>query len=355
MVAAAASSTVEADAEAGSRASRQDLLAPLWRALLDCDDAVVVSNNAGAVLLALSAVAGGGEVLVSRGEAVEIGGGFRIPDVVRRSGARLVEVGTTNRTYAADYAAAITPRTRAILRVHPANFSQTGFVARPQVEELAAVAREHGVLLIDDVGSGALLDTARFRLAAEPRPQDSLAAGADLVCFSTDKLLGGPQGGVIAGRAALVAAAARHPLMRALRTDKLQLAALEATLRSYLAGSATTEIPVWRMVAAEPAALQRRAVAWQASLGGDVIETTAAIGGGSLPGETLPSFGLRLPGGHPTTAARRLRSGSPAIWPRIIDNAVVLDTRSVLPENDAELIETLKSVLATSPGRSSRA
>src|SRR2546427_3005551 len=259
MTDAAGAASVEYDLAAGKRGERHGHAARILADLSGADDAVVVNNNAAAVLLALAALAARKEVIVARGELVEIGGGFRIPDVLRRSGARLVEVGTTNRTYARDYASAISARTGAILRVHASNFKITGFVARAEAGELAALAREHGVMFIHDLGSGTLLDTARHGLVREETVADAVRAGADVVTFSGDKLLGGPQAGLAVGRGPAIGAVRTHPLMRALRPDKITIAALIATLETYREGRAESELPVWRMIVAAPSAIAARA------------------------------------------------------------------------------------------------
>jgi len=318
----------------------------LLRRLTGAEAGLVVNNNAGAVFLALSALAAGREVVISRGQLVEIGGGFRIPDVMRQSGARLVEVGTTNRTHLRDFEAAITPDTALLLRVHSSNFKQIGFVSEVSLAEMAALAHRHGIPVLDDLGSGSLLDTTRYGLAAEPTVQASLAAGADLVTFSGDKLLGGPQAGLIVGREALVAQLRHHPLARALRVDKSTLAALQATLLHYLAGEAEREIPVWRMIATPTHVLEARATAWagrlrEAGIPAAVVQTTSTVGGGSLPGEVLPTYALAL--AHPAVErlAAALRRGRPPVVGRIADDRLLLDPRTVLPETDAALVEAL--------------
>lgn len=333
----------------GERGGRGEEVAALFRVLTGAEDALVVNNNAAAVTLVLAALAAGGEVVVSRGEAVEIGGGFRIPDVLRQSGARLVEVGTTNRTYARDYAAAISGDTAALLRVHASNFAILGFTAQPALAELATLARERGVLLIEDVGSGCLLETRDYGLAHEPTLAESIAAGVDVVCASGDKLLGGPQAGIILGRAEVVARVRRHPLARAMRADKTALAGLARTLRHYLLGDATERIPVWWSISRTPEWLRERAGSWRAALGaGEVIATESVVGGGSLPGKTLPSYGLALEAGGRSaeTLARSLRLGEPHVFPRIVDDRVAIDARTVLPEQDAALLAALRTVLA---------
>ena len=347
---AAGAVSVEFDLAAGKRGERHGHAARLLADLAGAEDACVVNNNAAAVLLALAALATRKEVIVARGELVEIGGGFRIPDVLRRSGAKLVEVGTTNRTYARDYAAAITERTGAILRVHASNFKLTGFVARADGRDLAALAREHNVAYINDLGSGTFLDTAKYGLPPEETVAGAVGEGADVVTFSGDKLLGGPQAGLCVGRASPIAAIRAHPLMRALRPDKLTLAALIATLEIYRDGSAETELPVWRMIAAAPRALadRARAVADRFSAAGmraEVIETHSAVGGGSLPDETQPSFAVALSGPHVTRLAAALRRADPPVIARIVDERVALDLRSVLPEDDELLARVVETAL----------
>ncbi len=336
-------SNLEYDLAAGARGSRYDHLAGLLCRLTGAEAALAVNNNAAAIVLALSALAAGREVIVSRGQAVEIGGGFRIPDVLRQSGAALVEVGTTNRTYAHDYAAAIGERTALLLRVHTSNFRLVGFVHEAALADLAELARARGVPLLDDLGSGTLLPTAPYGLAPEPTVQESVAAGADLVTFSGDKLLGGPQAGLIVGRAALVGQLRKHPLARALRVDKTTLAGLEATLLAYARGRAAEEIPVWRMIAASPAALRARAERVAAAVGAEVVACASAVGGGSLPGATLPSFAVAPPG-PPDALAQRLRQGRPPVVGRIAEGRLLLDMRSVLEDQEQDLIAALRAV-----------
>ena len=338
---AAGYSNLEFDLGSGKRGDRQDHIQGILREVLGVEAAVVVNNNASAVLLALTALARGREVVVSRGQAVEIGGGFRIPDVMRRSGARLVEVGTTNRTYARDYEDAVTDRTAALMRIHSSNFRVVGFTAGVDIEDMAEVARRRGVLLLDDLGSGSLIDTSQFGLMREPMVQTSVAAGADVVCFSGDKLLGGPQAGILVGRREAVDRCRRDPLMRAMRTDKVTLAALQATLLEYLKGRASQTIPVWRMIATPLEALRQRAASWAASIpGADVVDGRSAIGGGSLPEETLPTTLLRLPRrGSPQRQLAALRRRG--VVARIEADAVVLDPRTVQPAEDQPLLEAL--------------
>ncbi|WP_141727914.1 L-seryl-tRNA(Sec) selenium transferase [Thermogemmatispora onikobensis] len=345
---------LEYNLEAGERGSRSVHASALLRELTGAEAALVVNNNAAAVLLALSTLAAGREVIISRGQLVEIGGGFRVPDVMRQSGCLLVEVGTTNRTRLSDYAAAISERTALLLAVHPSNFRLTGFVESTPVGELVQLAHNHGLLVMEDLGSGCLIPSERYGLAHEPMPQESLAAGVDLVCFSGDKLLGGPQAGIILGRASLLERIARHPLMRALRVDKLTLAALEATLRHYQRAEAEEAIPVWRMIALPLSRLQERAERWARTLREQGIAASvrpgeSTVGGGSLPGETLPTALLALEEGQVPCPleelARRLRSRPVPIVGRILHDALLLDPRTVLEEQDEELLRGLLACL----------
>jgi L-seryl-tRNA(Ser) seleniumtransferase len=328
-------SNLEYDGADGRRGSRQDHVSSILRRLTGAEAALVVNNNAGAVLLALAALAEGRDVIVSRGELIEIGDGFRIPDVLARSGARLVEVGTTNRTRAGDYERAIGEQTALLLRVHQSNFRVVGFAGRPSLEELATVARSSSLPLLDDLGSGALLE-----LSDEPTARASLAAGADLVCFSGDKLLGGPQVGIVAGRADLVEQLRRHPLHRALRIDKLSLAALEGTLLLYLEPQrALAEVPVLRMLREPPDAVRARAEQLAAVVGGEVEETVARVGGGALPLHELPSFACAVE----ESLAAPLRSREPAVIGIVRDGRLLLDCRTLA---DAELDEVAAAIAA---------
>ncbi|MDQ3068735.1 MAG: L-seryl-tRNA(Sec) selenium transferase, partial [Acidobacteriota bacterium] len=317
------------------------------RELTGAAAAVAVNNNAAATLLVLTALAAGREVIVSRGELVEIGGGFRVPDVMAQSGALLREVGTTNKTRVSDYAAAISDRTGMILRVHPSNFRMEGFTARPRLDELAALARDFSLPLYEDLGSGLLGPDARF--PAEPSARESLAQGAALVSFSGDKLLGGPQAGIIAGDAELVERVRRHPLMRALRLDKLAYAALEATLQSHAAGRADQELPFWQMLARTPDEIERRARALiralPPSLHGGIIEGRSAIGGGSAPDVELPTRLIALT--HDTMSAAELeaalRGAATPVIARIQDGRVLIDLRTVRDEDDEGIAQILSA------------
>ncbi|HSL32576.1 MAG TPA: L-seryl-tRNA(Sec) selenium transferase [Candidatus Limnocylindrales bacterium] len=332
---------LELDRSSGRRGSRFRLAEDHLIALTGGDDALVTNNNAAAVALVVGLGRRGG-VVVSRGELVEIGGGVRIPEIVRRAGARLIEVGTTNRTRVADFEEPLAAgRARIVLRVHPSNFRQTGFTEAPDPVALAALAHRHGAIVADDLGSGALLPTERYGLAHEPTPAERLAAGADIVTFSGDKLVGGPQAGLVVGRADLVARIRRDPLARAMRPDKVTLAAVAATLGLYRAGLAETEVPVWRMIATRVEALRLRASGLAADLAGttevDVVATEATVGGGSLPGETLPSIGLAFAASGAERLLATLRRGSPPVIGRIEGGRVILDLRTVDPARDTEL------------------
>ncbi|MFQ5340017.1 MAG: L-seryl-tRNA(Sec) selenium transferase [Anaerolineae bacterium] len=367
-------SNLEYDLVAGQRGSRYTHATELLRRLTGAEAALVVNNNAAATLLILTALARGREVIISRGQLVEIGGGFRIPEVMAQSGARLVEVGTTNKTYLRDYAAAITEETALLMRVHTSNFRVTGFTHETSIEELVALGQERGVPVLDDLGSGSLLDTTAFGLMPEPTVQASIQAcpeappevppelvegldegpgrraGADLVCFSGDKLLGGPQAGIIVGRAELVERIKRFPMTRALRVDKTTLAGLQATLLSYLRGVATQEIPVWRMISASAEALRERAQAWADHLGAagavvKVVPAESTVGGGSLPGETLSGYALAVVVDSPDSLSASLRASDPPVIARIENDQVLLDPRTVLPEQDEQLLHIVAAAI----------
>ncbi len=344
-------SLLEFDRQDGRRGPRFRVAEEHLIALTGAEDAMITVNNAAAALLAVG-LAGRRGVAVSRGELVEIGGGVRIPEIIRRAGARLIEVGTTNRTRATDFEAPLADgRATVALRVHPSNFTQTGFVESPDPLELAELAHRHGTIVVDDLGSGAFLDTAAFGLAHEPTPRERIDAGADVVTFSGDKLVGGPQAGLIVGRADLIARIRRDPLARAVRPDKVTLAALAATLGLYRAGRATKEIPVWRMIAATSDALRRRgeaivnALPTSARSRVEIEASTATVGGGSLPGETLLSVALVARGSGAAALARRLRSGDPPVIGRVGDGAVYLDLRTVCPGDDAALATAMARAL----------
>ena len=350
MAVAVGYSNLEYDLDEGRRGSRYVHAERLLRRLTGAEAALVVNNNAAAVTLVLRHVAAGGEVIISRGELVEIGGGFRIPDILRQSGARLVEVGTTNRTRLADYEAAICAETAAILKVHQSNFRIIGFTESVDLTDLVALTQEwfwSGIPVINDLGSGTLLDTRPFGLAYEPTVQDSVRAGANITTFSGDKLLGGPQAGVIVGDKAIIDELKREPLTRALRVDKTTLAGLQATLMAYARGTAIEEIPVWRMIAAPADALALRARGWAdaltaAGLSVELRPGRSAVGGGSLPGQTLPTTLLAIPTEKPQVLAARLRANDPPVIARIEDDAVVFDPRTILPDQEPALLRFIQ-------------
>ena len=347
-------SDLEIDLGTGRRGSRQAHLQSLLRRITGAEAALAVNNNASALLLGLSALAAGREVIVARGEAVEIGGGFRIPDVLRQSGCTLVDVGTTNRTYVRDYADAMNDNTGAFLKAHASNFRVEGFTAFVEERDLVALGETSGIPVLHDVGSGALLPTERYGLAHEPTPQESIAAGVGLVFFSGDKLLGGPQAGIVVGKRDLVTRLERHPLARAVRIDKMSLASLTATLAHYVMGEAEAKVPVWRMISTIAEDVQSRAEQWRATLAAsqivaEVEPARSAIGGGSLPGETLPSWTVSIdpPGGNsPESILSALRKQPIPVIARIEEDAIRLDPRTVLPEQDEDVIRSLTAVLA---------
>ncbi|NDJ53141.1 MAG: L-seryl-tRNA(Sec) selenium transferase [Chloroflexi bacterium] len=345
-------STLEFDMSSGKRGSRSIHAARLLTRLTGAEAALVVNNNAGATILALSALAGadGKEVIVSRGQLVEIGGGYRMPDVMAASGARMVEVGTTNRTHLRDYRQAIDETSALILRVHHSNYAIIGFTSEPNIEELANLANETKLLCGDDIGSGALIDTTPFGLNPEPLVQHSIAVGADFVLFSGDKLIGGPQAGIIVGRREIIDRLKQHPLARALRADKLALAALSATLTHYLKDEALDAIPVWRMISRSVDDIAQTAQAWADHLAAsgiacNVIEGESAIGGGSLPGEKLPSRLLAIQTPSPDRLAARLRQTDPPVIVRREGGQVLLDPRTVLPRDEYDLLQVLSKEL----------
>ncbi|HEX7103479.1 MAG TPA: L-seryl-tRNA(Sec) selenium transferase [Nitrolancea sp.] len=346
---------LEIELAEGKRGGRMAEVTRLMSLIAGAEATLVVNNNAAAVLLTLSALAAGREVILSRSQAVEIGGGFRVPDVMRQSGARLVEVGTTNRTYARDYDAALTDETAALLTVHWSNFRIIGFTAQPTLAELAELAHRRGVVLIEDLGSGALADTAPYGLIHEPTVGESLTEGVDVVCFSGDKLMGGPQAGIIAGRADLVRTIAAHPLARAVRADKIALAGVAATLRHYLRDDYVATIPIWRMISTPLDALEARCRNWIDQLGSEDIRlesSQSAVGGGSLPGETLESRAITLSdealrerGLTLERVAHRLRNGAPPLVPHVENGRLLIDARTVLPDQDAGVVAALRAAL----------
>lgn len=343
---------LEYDLDRGERGSRFSHLEALLRRVTGAEAGIAVNNNAAAILLMLTALCAGREVIVSRGQAVEIGGGFRIPDVLRQSGTTLVEVGTTNRTRLGDFAGAIGERTAALLRVHASNFRIVGFTEFPPLADLAQLAHARGVLLLDDLGSGCLFDTTRFGMAPEPSVPDSLRAGVDVAAFSGDKLLGGPQAGVLVGHEARIALLRRHPLARALRMDKASIGALEATLRHYARGEEFREIPVLRMLATPLSEIEARAGAWAEAcpLSCVVVTVRSMVGGGSLPGEGPLSRALAIDVRHPDTVAAALRRSDPPLIGRVEDGRVLLDPRTVDPRDDAAVIAALARLACKDSG-----
>ncbi len=341
---------LELDRESGRRGARFRLAEEHLVALTGAEDALVTNNNAAALGLAVGLTGRGGGVVVSRGELVEIGGGVRIPEIVRRAGARLIEVGATNRTRADDFEAPLAEgRARLVLRVHPSNFTMAGFTEAPDPVAVAALAHRHGAIVVDDLGSGALLATETFGLAHEPMPSERLAAGADVVTFSGDKLVGGPQAGLVVGRADLIGRMRRDPLARAMRPDKATLAGVAATLGLYRAGRAVESIPVWSMIAMPPAAIRARAESLAAAVGGppvaEVVAVASTVGGGSLPGETLPSSGVALRTRSATRTVAALRRGGPAVIARVADGRAILDLRTVEPFDDDGLATAIARAL----------
>jgi L-seryl-tRNA(Ser) seleniumtransferase len=345
--ASAAYTNLEFNLETGKRGKRAMHSARLLSMVTDAESGFVVNNNAGAVLLVLSALAAGKNVVVSRTQLVEIGGGFRIPDVMRQSGANLLEIGTTNRVHLYDFENALKNQEIALVLIaHHSNFKVIGFHSEPSLEEIVRVAHQHDVSVVHDIGSGALLDTADYGLAHEPTIHESLAAGCDLVCFSGDKLLGGPQAGIIIGQERLLAPIRKHPLARALRAGKLTLSGVNANLLHYLKDEAESEIPIWQMIATPLETLKTTAENWREYLGaGEVIQGQSTVGGGSLPTEELPTYLLALSLPKPNHVLRDLRDTKKPVIARIEDDRVLLDPRTVLPEQEASLLRTLREVL----------
>jgi L-seryl-tRNA(Ser) seleniumtransferase len=339
---------LEVDRESGARGRRSTRAERLLTSMTGAEDALVVNNGAAALLLALASLARGKGVLVSRGELIEIGGEFRIPDILAASGARLVEVGTTNRTRASDYRSALTDKTALILKVHPSNYRVVGFASTPSAKDLAAIARKADVPFVYDLGSG-LLERVPGATADEPSAADALADGADLIVFSGDKLLGGPQAGIVLGRAELVERLRRHPIARAVRVDKMQVAALESVLAQHAHGRGS-ELPVWTMLREPPAHVRHRADALAMALDGElegahVIACESAVGGGALPGTGIPSFGVEIRAPEPNAMAARLRTGSPSVFCRVTERGVLLDLRTVSPEAMPDLVRAVRYAL----------
>ena len=340
-------STLEYDLAKGTRGSRSVHAENLLTRLTGAEAALVVNNNAAAVLVTLSSLARRRQVIIARTQLVEIGGGFRVPDVMNQSGARLVEIGTTNRVHLADYESVLQEQPVAlVLRAHRSNFQIIGFTSEPSLAEIVQVSHQAGVPVVDDLGSGSLIDTTQFGLGHEPTIQESLAASVDLVCFSGDKLLGGPQAGIILGRSDLIARIKKHPLARAIRADKLCLAALSATLLHYLKDEALAQIPIWRMIAEPVEQIRQRAYRWIDVLGqGEVIAGQSTVGGGSLPGETLPTCLVALNVRNPNRVLAKLRAAQPAVIARFQDDRLVLDPRTVLVEQESTLLGSLLQTL----------
>ena len=340
-------STLEFDMQRGKRGSRYTHAEALLRRLTGAEAALVVNNNASAVLLALTTLAKKRRVVIARSQLVEIGGGFRIPDVMAQSGAILEEVGTTNRVHLKDYKKALDGQpVKLVMRAHRSNFRISGFTGEPPLEEIVQLVHQYELPVYEDLGSGTLIDTARYGLDHEPTIQESLAAGVDLLSFSGDKLLGGPQAGILLGRTDLVEKLKRHPVARAIRTDKTTLAALSATLLLYLKNEAENRIPIWQMIGMDVDMIKERAQQWVATLGtGSVIKGESTVGGGSLPGESLPTYLLALDISHPDRFMAKLRQQHPPIIARVQGEQVVLDPRTVLPNQEGALLVGLQNAL----------
>ena len=341
-------SNLEYDLEKGQRGSRLIHAKSVLQKLTGAEAAIVVNNNASAVLLVLSALANKKRVVISRTQLVEIGGGFRVPDVMKQSGAKLAEVGTTNKVRLSDYQEALEESTALIVRAHRSNFKIVGFTEEPELKDIVDLAHKAGVIVVDDLGSGALLDTAKYGLAHEPTVGESLAAGVDLVCFSGDKLLGGPQAGIIVGKAEPIAKIKKHPLARAVRADKTCLAGITATLLHYLKDEAEREIPIWRMMSLTLDQLKVRAETWREALGqGDIVKSESTVGGGSLPEESISTYVLTLTVKSPDKFLKKLRKGNPPIIARVENDKMLFDPRTVF--QDDSLLNTLKKVLDDYP------
>jgi L-seryl-tRNA(Ser) seleniumtransferase len=339
-------SNLEYDLSRGRRGTRLIHAETVLQKLTRAEAALVVNNNASAILLVLSALANRKRVVIARSQLIEIGGGFRIPDVMKQSGAKLVEVGTTNKVRVSDYEAALMEKAALVMRAHRSNFKIVGFTEEPELNDIVDVAHESNVPVVDDLGSGALIDTAKYGLAHEPTVQESLAAGADIVCFSGDKLLGGPQAGLIIGRKKLLDKIKKHPLARAVRADKTCLAGVTATLMHYLNDEAERKIPIVRMMSFTPEQVKTRAEAWRVALGqGEVVKAESTVGGGSLPEESMPTFVLSLSLKSPDKFLKKLRGSNPPIIARTENDKVLLDPRTVLEEQDGKIISALRSLL----------
>ncbi len=339
-------SNLEYDLDTGKRGSRLIHAESVLQKLTGAEAAVVVNNNASAVMLTLAALSRGKRAIIARSQLVEIGGGFRVPDVMKQSGAKLVEVGTTNRVHLRDYEEALTEPTGVVMRAHRSNFKIVGFTEEPELGEIVEAAHKAGVIVVDDLGSGSFIDTARYGLAHEPMVQESLSARVDVVCFSGDKLLGGPQAGIIIGRKDLLAKIKKHPLARAVRADKVALAGITATLLHYLKDEAEREIPVWQMISMAREQVRARAEAWREALGqGEVLESESTVGGGSLPGESLRTWVLALDVRSPDRFMAKLRASHPPVIARTENDRVLFDPRTVLVEQEVDLLNGLKTLL----------
>jgi len=339
-------SNLEYDLDKGKRGSRLVHAESVLKKLTGAEAGVVVNNNASAVLLTLAALSNRKRAIIARTQLVEIGGGFRIPDVMKQSGAKLVEVGTTNRVHLSDYEEAVSEPTGVVMRAHQSNFKIIGFTEEPDVKDIVSVAHKSGIPVVDDLGSGSFLDTAAYGLTHEPTVQEILAAGVDVVTFSGDKLLGGPQAGLIVGRKDLLAKIKKHPLARAVRADKVALAGITATLLHYLKDEAEREIPVWQMISMTQDESRVRSETWRHAIGqGQVIRSESTVGGGSLPGESLPTHVLALDVKSPDKFLSKLRDADPPVIGRTENDRVLLDPRTVLPEQDETLLTILNSLL----------
>ena len=339
-------STLEYDLAEGKRGKRSIHAESLLKILTGVESALVVNNNAAAVLLVLSALANRKKAVIANSQLVEIGGGFRVPDVMRQSGAKLVAVGTTNRVHLSDYMTAIADGAALVMTAHHSNFKIIGFTSEPELVDLASICHSAGLPLLCDLGSGALLDTALFGLVHEPTVQEAVAAGADVICFSGDKLLGGPQAGIIIGKKELIDKVKAHPLARAVRADKVCLAGIAATLTHYLKGDSLQKIPIWRMISRDIKGIKKQASGWQKALNsGAVIPGSSMVGGGSLPGESQPTFLLALKVKNPDKFLKKLRGLQIPVIARIENDNVMFDPRTVLPSQDAVLMEELQSLL----------
>jgi len=347
--AASGYSSLEYQLDKGRRGSRTIHAESTLKQLTGAEGVLVVNNNASAVLLILTVMATRRKVVIARSQLVEIGGGFRIPDVMKQSGAKLFEIGTTNRVHLYDYERAIQEESiKMVMRAHRSNFQIIGFTSEPTLEEIVTISHQAGVPVVDDLGSGSLIDTAEFGLGHEPMVQESLGAGVDLVCFSGDKLLGGPQAGIILGKLELINKLKKHPLARAIRADKLCLAALSATMLHYLKSEALTEIPVWSMISEPLKQIKSKAGRWIEFLGqGDLVEGKSTVGGGSLPGETLPTWLIAFSVRHPNKLLSSLREAQPPIIARLEEDRLVLDPRTVLANQEEQLLSNLQIILSS--------